>query len=117
MHEHGAAASGDPRAGVVIQFDDEIVEMVGALEPVAGLLRLEPDRLIVMAVTGILAPAVGAPDAAHRQLRPWPRNTVGAPPHPPQPEGAARRAAVALALIGPDTAPAERDREGERPGQ
>ena len=39
VHEHGAAASGDPRPGVVIQFDDKIVEMIGALEPVAGLLR------------------------------------------------------------------------------
>jgi len=117
VHEHGAAASGDPRPGVVIQFDDKIVEMIGALEPVARLLRLKPDRLIVMAVAGVLAPAVVAPNATHRQLRPWPRHAVGAPPHPPQPEGAARRAAVALALVGPDAAAAEGDRKGKRSDQ
>ena len=38
MQEHGAAAAGYPWAGVVIDFDDEIVEMVLARQPVAGLI-------------------------------------------------------------------------------
>ena len=36
MHEHGAAAAGDTRPGVVVELDDEVVETIGALQPVAG---------------------------------------------------------------------------------
>ena len=91
--------------------------MVGAFEPVAGVIALEPDRLVVVAVARVLAPAVVAADAPHRQKRARPRRAVGAPPHPAQPERAARRAAIAFALVGPDAAAPERDRERERSGQ
>ena len=37
MDEHRAAAAGDARPGVVVDLDDEIVELVGAPQPVAGL--------------------------------------------------------------------------------
>jgi hypothetical protein len=60
VHEHRAAAARDPRPGVVVQLDDEIVEMIGALEPIAGMIGLEPNRLVVMAVARVLTPAVVA---------------------------------------------------------
>ena len=43
---------------VVVDLDDEIVEMVVARQPVAGLVAVEPDRLIVVAVVRVLAPGV-----------------------------------------------------------
>ena len=39
MDEHRAAAAGDARPGVVVELDDEVVEMVGAPQPVAGMAR------------------------------------------------------------------------------
>ena len=62
MQKHRAAAAGDARGGVVVDLDDEIVEMVFAGQPVAGLAVAEPDRLIVMAVVRVLAPGVFGPD-------------------------------------------------------
>ena len=40
MQEYRAAATGDARGAVVIDLDDEIVEMVVAREPVAGLVAV-----------------------------------------------------------------------------
>jgi hypothetical protein len=34
VDEHGAAAAGDPRPGIVVELDDEIVERVGTGKPV-----------------------------------------------------------------------------------
>ena len=39
MQKHRAAAAGDARPGVVVDLDDEIVEMIVAAQPVAGLAR------------------------------------------------------------------------------
>ena len=84
VHEHGAAAAGDPRPGVVVELDDEIVETVGAPEPVAGMIGLEPERLVVVAVARVFAPAVVAAGCGRdRQVRARPRRAVGAPPQPP----------------------------------
>ena len=35
MHEYGAAAPDDPWAGVVIKLNEEIIQAIGAREPVA----------------------------------------------------------------------------------
>ena len=58
MQEHGAAAAGDARARVVVDLDDEVVEMILAGQPVAGLAAPKPDRLVVMAVGRVFAPGV-----------------------------------------------------------
>ena len=34
MNEHGAATAGNPRPGIVIQLDDEVVQTIGAGQPV-----------------------------------------------------------------------------------
>ena len=116
MHENSAAAAGDARPGVVVQLDDEVVEMVGALEPVARIIGVKPNRLIVMAVARVFAPAVAGTDGPQRQLRARPRAAIRPPPHPAQTKGAARCAAVAFALVRPDAAAAERHRQRQGPG-
>jgi pyridoxal phosphate enzyme (YggS family) len=50
MQEHRAASSGDPRPGVLVDLDDEVVEMILAGQPVAVISMIEPDRPIVMPV-------------------------------------------------------------------
>ena len=98
--------------GVVIDLDDEIVEMILARQPVAGLIADQPNRLVVMAVLRVFAPGVFGPDRPGRQKGPRPRMAVGAPPQLPRAEGAPRGAAVALALVGEDAAAAKRHRHG-----
>ena len=66
MNENGAAAILYARARVVIDFDDEIVEMIVALEPIADTRRGKLDRAIVAAVVRVLAPGVVLADAAYR---------------------------------------------------
>ena len=58
MQEYRAAAADDARRGVVIDLDDEIVEVVVALEPVAAVIAIQPYRPVVTAAMGVLAPAV-----------------------------------------------------------
>ena len=115
VHEHRAASAGDARARVVIDLDNEIVEPVVAPQPVGRASLRHLHRLVVGAVVRVLAPAVVRTDWAHRQAGPWPRRPVGAPPQPPQLETAPRRAAIALALVGPDAAAAKRNRQRKPP--
>src|SRR5690606_9262204 len=46
MHEHGAAASRDARAGVVVELDQEVIEGVGTGEAVAGFPVPQPNRAV-----------------------------------------------------------------------
>ena len=52
VDEYGAAAAGDARPGVVVDFDDQIVEVVGAAEPVAWFIGRAPERSVVAPVGG-----------------------------------------------------------------
>src|SRR4051812_20119297 len=56
MNEHGTPAAGDPRAAVVIDFDNEIIEMIVAPETITRLPGGTAERAIVTAVGGVLAP-------------------------------------------------------------
>ncbi len=68
----------------MIDFDDEIVEMVLARQPVAALIADQADGLIVMAVLRVFAPGVFGPDRPDRQIRCCGlRMAVGAPPQLP----------------------------------
>ena len=58
VQEHRAAAPGDARARVVIDLDDEVVEMILALQAVAAAVMIEPYRPVVMSVVRILAPGI-----------------------------------------------------------
>ena len=110
MQEYRAATAGDTRRAVVIDLDDEIVEMIIALEPVTAMVAIPPHRLIVMAAPRIFAPGVFGPDGANRQERTRPRMAVGAPPQLPGPEDAPWGAAIAFTLVGPDAGAPERNR-------
>src|ERR1700752_1432337 len=113
MQEYRAAAAGYPRACVVVDFDNEIIEMILPPEPVAGLTGRHLDRPVVAAVGGVLAPGVGARDASDRQHGGRPRMAVSAPPEPNRAERAARGAAVALPLVRQNAASPERNRPGD----
>lgn len=114
MDEHRAAAPGDARARVVIDLDNEIVEMIVAPEPVAGLIRPAPERSVVAPIRRVLAPGIVLPDRSDRKHRFRPRRAVGPPPQSPQPERSARRCAVALAFVGQNTSAPERDRDRQQ---
>src|SRR5689334_20161784 len=113
MNEDGAAAAGSPRAGIVIEFNNEIVQCVLSREPVGPAVPGNGNPLIVSAVVRVFAPAVIGLDAPHRQLRVRPGMAVGAPPQPLQAEAAAWGSSVAFAFVGLDAAAAERDRQSE----
>jgi hypothetical protein len=111
VKKYRAAEAGDAGAGVVIDLDDEIVEVVVAPEPVRAGIAGEPDRSIVMAAGGILAPAILGANSASGQEGLRPRMTVGAPPQTQRPENASGRPTVALALVGKNSSAPKRNRD------
>ena len=108
MDENGAAAAGHARPGIVVDFDDYVVEAVAAAEPVAWFIGRAPEAVVIAPVVRVLAPGIVRADAADRQQCPRPRQAIGAPPQPHWQKSAARGAAVAFALIGLDAGAAER---------
>src|SRR6266700_583603 len=105
-----------PRPAVVVDLDDEIIEMVGALEPVAALLASAPDPLVVVAIPGVLAPGVRPSDDPGRQECLRPAVAVASPPQLSRPIAAPGGAAIALALVGQNAAAPERHRNCQRSG-
>ena len=95
----------------MIDLDDEIVEMVVAPEPIATVIAIQPYRPVVLAAVGVLTPGVLRPDGANRQEGMRPRVSVGAPPQSPRPEGAFWCPAIALTLVGDDSAAPKGDRD------
>jgi len=110
MQEDGAAAAGDPRPCIVIDLDNEVIKVIGAPQAVASMLTAYPDRLVVMTVGRIFTPGIVFANGANREKAPRPWMTIGTPPQAAGPKHAARRAAVAFALVGKDPATPERDR-------
>ena len=49
MQKHRAAAASDARTGVVIDLDDEVIEVIGALQPIGVAVCGKADRSIVTA--------------------------------------------------------------------
>ena len=91
----------------MVDLDDEVVEMILARQPVAGLVAAETDGLVVVAIVRVLAPGVLGPNRARRQQGLWPLMAVRTPPQTERMEGAPGRAAIALALVGEDAAAAK----------
>lgn len=117
MDENSAAAAGHARPGVVVDFDDHVVEVIVSAKPVAWFIGRPPEGLVVAPVVRVLAPGIVRPDAAHGQQCPRPRQAIGAPPQPQWAKSAARGAAIAFALIGSDAGAAERNGRRKRAGQ
>jgi hypothetical protein len=116
MDKDRAAPTSHPRPGVVVDLDNDVVEPVLAPQPVAWFNGRPPERAIVPPVSRIFAPGVGRADPAGRQRGPRQGKPVRPPPQSRGPERTARGAAIALALIGLDTAAAERDWHAPRAG-
>src|SRR5437588_9056182 len=64
MDEHRAAAPGHARPGVVINFDNKIIELIIAPEPVAGASGRDFDMPVVAPISRVLAPGVAGTDRA-----------------------------------------------------
>ncbi len=115
MDEYRAAAPGNARARIVVDLDDEVVEVILAPEPVARLVGPAAEGAVVAPVGGVLVPGIVRADRPDRKPRARPRRAVRPPPQPPQLKAATRRAPVAFALVGPDTAAPERHRNRQPP--
>jgi hypothetical protein len=95
----------------VVDLDDEVIKVIGALEAVARMLTADPDRLVVMTVGWIFTPGIVFTNWANRKKGPWPRMTIGTPPQAARPKHAARRAAIAFVLVGDNPPAPQRDRD------
>src|SRR6516162_10030932 len=117
VHEDRAAPARHPGAGVVVDLDDEIVEVVLSPEAVAAVAGSASEGAVVPAVGGIFAPCEVGGDAARRQQGRRVPMAIGPPPQADRPKSPARGRAVALELVGADAPLAEHDRQRERPGE
>ena len=116
MQKHRAAAAGHPRAGIVVDLDDEIVEMVIPPQPVAWFSGRAAEGAVIAPVGGIFAPGNVTGNASDGQQCPWPRMPVRPPPQADEPKPPARRGPVAFELVGTDAPTAEHDGDSEGAG-
>jgi hypothetical protein len=73
MQEYSAAATGNARPSVVVDFDNQIVEAVGAPQPVAWFIGRPVEGPVVAPIGRIFAPGVVRANAPDRQQGAWPR--------------------------------------------
>jgi len=108
MDENGAAEPGNARPGVVVEFDDEIVEVVAAVEPIAWFIGRPAERTVITAILGGFAPGIVRADPARREqgARAW--QAIGPPPQTDGMKTPGGRGAVALTLGCLDPGTAER---------
>jgi len=114
MHEHGAASACHPRAGVVVDLNDEIVEVVGSPEAVAAVAGRASKRAVIPPVGGILAPGEVGGNAAGGQQGARVPVAIRPPPQADRPKSPARGGAVALEFVRPDAPSAEHHRQRQR---
>ena len=100
----------------MVNLDDQIVENVGAAQAVAWFTGRPPERPVIAPIQRILAPSEIRRDPPRRQGGAGPQQAVGPPPQPDRTKPSGRGPAVALALVRLDTAAAERNPYGARPG-
>src|SRR5689334_3190513 len=109
MDEDCAATACDARAGIVVEFDDEIVESVLPPQTVSRCSIGNVDWPVIETLLRVLAPSIIPPDLTDRQKCLRPGHPVGSPPKPDQPEAAPRGATIPLALVGKNAAAPESD--------
>jgi hypothetical protein len=117
MDKYSTPASGNSGPRVVVEFDDDVVEMVHPAQAVAWFIGRAKEGPVVAAVGRILAPGVSRSDPPDRKAGAGPDQPIGAPPHLQRMKTPSGRAAVPLALIRADTAAAQRNRENACPGE
>src|SRR6478609_1452476 len=114
--ENRTAATANHRPVVPAELDDDVVEMILALEPLLGFAGRAVDQAVVAPVFLVVAPGVARSDPLQRQQRAGAGETVGAVEDAAQRQAGTRRAAVAFALVGADAAAAERAGKHRRAG-
>jgi hypothetical protein len=112
MEEHGAAAAGNAGTPVVVNFYNDIIEMIGACEAVPGHFARSFYRAVVISVRGVFRPGVVTADLPQRQQSSRCRPAVSPPPDADRMKFSAWRAPIALAFIGDNAGPADRRRNG-----
>src|SRR5262245_8573858 len=117
MQEHRAPPPRNPRAGVVVDLDDEVVQMVVAPKPVAWVIGRPSVGPVVATVARQLAPGEVWLDPPNRKRGARPRRAIRTPPEADEMEPAARGRAVALALVSSNPGAAENDRDGTVPSK
>jgi hypothetical protein len=120
MKKNRAAAAGDSRPRVVIDFDNQVVKAICPQQPVAWFTGRPPERPVVAAILRVFTPGVTGTDASDRQQSARPRQAVGAPPQANWMESPSRRRAIAFALrrLNAGSAEGGTDRaiRGDQPG-
>src|SRR5262245_38696388 len=107
MNEYSAAVAGNTRARIVVDFDDQIVKPIGALEAIAWFIGRPPERVIVAPVRGVFAPGIVPPNWPNRQEGTRAARAVRPPPQPNRMKLAGRRSAIAFAFRRLDAGPAQ----------
>ncbi|RKE69293.1 hypothetical protein DFP91_3723 [Pseudorhodoplanes sinuspersici] len=64
VNENGAAAAGDARAIVVIDFYNQVVKIIGPHQAVTGLVRLSMHGAVIASVGRVFAPGIGGTDSS-----------------------------------------------------
>jgi hypothetical protein len=100
MDKHGTAPPSNPRPGVVIKLNDQIIKVIRTPKAVAMFLGASFDRTIIPPIRRIFDPSIIWFNALGWQQCPRVRQAVGPPPQANQAERAARSSAVALAFVG-----------------
>ena len=109
VKEYGTTPPRDTRAGVVVDLDEDVVEVILAPQTVARLRGRAAERTVVAAVGGILAPSQIGRNASCRKQRAGPGVPIRSPPQAKRPKTPARGRAVALELVGAQPSPPEHD--------
>lgn len=108
MPEDRAATPANHRPVVPAELDDDVVEVILALEPFLGFAWRAVDQAIVAAVLLVVAPGIARSNPLQRQQGAWPGEAVGPVEDAAQRQLGSRCAAVALAFVGADAGAAER---------
>ena len=106
--EDRAAPAAPDRCVVPAELDDDVVEMVGAGEPLLGLARRAVDQPVVAPVDHVVAPGIARADPARRQEARGARQPVAAEEQAAQRQFRPGGAAIAFALVDFDAGAAER---------
>jgi len=123
VEKYGAAPSGDAGSPVVVNFNNEIIEVVGAAEPISWFSGRAPERSIVAPVGRVLAPCVQWTDAARRQPRQRPQLAIRPPPYSerakaaPSPSRLSARTPARPSATGMASGPANSQPCDRRPGR
>ncbi len=115
MNENRASVPGTAAADIVIEHGDRVVKAILAPKLFrAGRVR-QPDRAVVVAVGGRIAPAQPGAQRADWQRRAGPPQAVRPVMYPHGRPEAVRACSIALALQGTHAALANRDRKMQIP--